>query len=103
MTVQSYWCERALLPDGWADAVLIEVDVAGNIIAVTSDTDAGDADRIDGVVLPGMPNIHSHAFQRAAAGLTERRVSGARHPDHACMTVVCGALTKQATQYAVTH
>ena len=62
MTVQSYWCERALLPDGWANTVLIEVDVAGNIIAVTSDTDAGDADRIDGVVLPGMPNIHSHAF-----------------------------------------
>ncbi len=81
MTVQSYWCERALLPDGWADAVLIEVDVAGNIIAVTSDTDAGDADRIDGVVLPGMPNIHSHAFQRAAAGLTERRVSGAGADD----------------------
>ena len=81
MTVQSYWCERALLPDGWADAVLIEVDVAGNIIAVTSNTDAGDADRIDGVVLPGMPNIHSHAFQRAAAGLTERRVSGAGADD----------------------
>ncbi len=81
MTVQSYWCERALLPDGWADAVLIEVDVAGNIIAVTSDTDAGDADRIDGVVLPGMPNIHSYAFQRAAAGLTERRVSGAGADD----------------------
>ena len=76
MMTQSYWCERALLPDGWADAVLIEVDVAGTIATVTSDTDPGDADRIGGVVLPGMPNLHSHAFQRAAAGLTERRVSG---------------------------
>ena len=32
-------------PDGWADAVLIEVDVAGTIVTATSDTDPGDADR----------------------------------------------------------
>ena len=71
MMTQSYWCERALLRNGWADAVLIEVDLAGTIATVTSDTDPGDADRIGGIVLPGMPNLHSHAFQRAAAGLTE--------------------------------
>jgi cytosine/adenosine deaminase-related metal-dependent hydrolase len=34
--------------------------------------EAGD-ERVAGVVLPGIPNLHSHAFQRAAAGLTERR------------------------------
>jgi formimidoylglutamate deiminase len=32
--------------------------------------------RIEGLVLPGIPNLHSHAFQRAMAGLAERRVAG---------------------------
>ena len=31
--------------------------------------------------MPGMPNLHSHAFQRAAVGLTERRVLGAGADD----------------------
>ena len=37
----------------------------------------GEAQRVSGVVLPGLPNLHSHAFQRAMAGLTERRGSEA--------------------------
>lgn len=73
----SHWCERALLPDGWADAVRFDVGADGMITDVRSGAGAGGAERIDGIVLPGMPNLHSHAFQRAAAGLTERRVSGA--------------------------
>ena len=35
-----------------------------------------DAERLRGPVIPGMPNLHSHAFQRAFAGLTERRGAG---------------------------
>ncbi|MET0331358.1 MAG: formimidoylglutamate deiminase [Dyella sp.] len=35
--------------------------------------DGGRAERLGGWVLPGMPNVHSHAFQRAMAGLAERR------------------------------
>ena len=33
------------------------------------------AERVDGFVVPGMPNAHSHAFQRAMAGNTEYRLS----------------------------
>lgn len=67
----------ALLPDGWADNVLIECDKDGWIIGVdTFKTVAPDDNRavevVNGPLLPGMPNVHSHAFQRAMAGLTER-------------------------------
>lgn len=63
----------ALLPDGWAQDVLLEWDDHGVITAVTPATDAADAPRAAGPVLPGMPNLHSHAFQRAMAGLAEVR------------------------------
>ena len=65
---------HALLPDGWAKDVRIEVDKSGVITALTTDgTGNGDALRLDGPVIPGMANLHSHAFQRAMAGLAERR------------------------------
>jgi len=65
----------ALLSDGWADDVLLEVDAAGFIAAVTPGVSepAADAEPLSGVAIPGMPNLHSHAFQRAMAGLTEAR------------------------------
>ncbi len=64
----------ALLPDGWARDVLIEWDAAGRITAVTPGSNpATTAPRAVGPVLPGVPNLHSHAFQRAFAGLTEFR------------------------------
>src|SRR5690606_19611147 len=34
---------------------------------------APDAEHVSGLTLPGLPNLHSHAFQRGLAGLTERR------------------------------
>jgi formimidoylglutamate deiminase len=63
----------ALLPAGWARDVLIEWDAAGALTAVTPAAAPGAAPRAAGPVLPGMPNLHSHAFQRAFAGLTEFR------------------------------
>jgi formimidoylglutamate deiminase len=63
--------DQALLPDGWAAAVRIGIDTNGDIAAVEAGaSDAGE--RVAGIVLPGMPNLHSHAFQRAMAGLAER-------------------------------
>jgi formimidoylglutamate deiminase len=66
----------ALLPDGWADNVLIEYDKEGWIVGIDSskspDQVSSDAELVQGPLIPGMPNIHSHAFQRAMAGLTER-------------------------------
>ena len=69
-----FWAASALLPDGWARGVLIEVDAAGDIAAVTPGAAApGRARRLSGHVIPGVPNLHSHAFQRAMAGGAERR------------------------------
>jgi len=64
---------NALLPTGWARNVLITWDGAGRITAVTPDATQGAAPAAPGPVIPGMPNLHSHAFQRAFAGLTEYR------------------------------
>ncbi|MEQ8398328.1 formimidoylglutamate deiminase [Thalassobaculum sp.] len=62
----------ALLPSGWCRDVLMEGDAAGNLVRVVPDTDPGDATRLNGVVIPGVPNVHSHAFQFALAGKAER-------------------------------
>jgi len=64
----------ALLPGGWASDVRIAVDPAGGIASVTPGARAEPGDEvIEGFLVPGMPNLHSHAFQRAMAGLTEAR------------------------------
>lgn len=64
--------DTALLPTGWADDVRIAVDDAGWITAVESDARSRGATHVAGIAVPGVPNTHSHAFQRALAGLTER-------------------------------
>jgi formimidoylglutamate deiminase len=63
----------ALLPSGWARDVLLEWNDAGQLTRVQADTPAGSAPRATGPLLPGMSNVHSHAFQRAMAGLAEMR------------------------------
>lgn len=65
------WSPKALLPDGWARDVAVEIDGAGRIASVTVDAPAS-GHRV-GILLPAPVNAHSHAFQRAMAGLTERR------------------------------
>ena len=64
-----FWAKQALLPTGWADGVRIEAD--GAITRVTPG--APPEGRRLGLVIPGMPNLHSHSFQRAMAGRAERR------------------------------
>jgi formimidoylglutamate deiminase len=72
MNDTSLFAHRALLPEGWAADVLIETTGDGNIAAVNPGAKPGDARRLAGPVIPGMPNLHSHAFQRAMAGLSEQ-------------------------------
>jgi formimidoylglutamate deiminase len=63
----------ALLPTGWAHDVLVDVGADGSILSVdVAFATPVDAERVQGPLVPGMPNVHSHAFQRALAGLTER-------------------------------
>ncbi|MCH7795831.1 MAG: amidohydrolase family protein, partial [Proteobacteria bacterium] len=76
MPESSLFAERALLPDGWAEDVRFEIAPDGAFAKVTPDADPGAAPRAAGVVLPGMANLHSHAFQRAMAGLAERAGPG---------------------------
>jgi formimidoylglutamate deiminase len=73
------YADAALLPEGWAERVLIEIGADGIIAAVASGGEAGGAERAAGPVLPAMPNLHSHAFQRAMAGRAER--AGASQED----------------------
>lgn len=69
MTVHA---EAALLPTGWARNVAIEM-AGGKIVSVKVDTPAAPGDDRHKVVVPAMPNLHSHAFQRAMAGMVETR------------------------------
>jgi len=66
------WFESALLPGGWARRVRI-TGHEGVISSVEPDVEPGDGDERHAAGIPGLPNLHSHAFQRAIAGLTERR------------------------------
>ena len=66
------FARKALLADGWADNVRLDIE-AGRIAAVAADARATAADREFGIVIPGLANAHSHAFQRVLAGHTEER------------------------------
>ncbi|MGH6817076.1 MAG: amidohydrolase family protein, partial [Hyphomicrobiaceae bacterium] len=68
----SLWCDEALLPTGWARSVRLVLD-GTRIAAVEPGAEPAAADERQAIVLPGMANLHSHAFQRGIAGLTERR------------------------------
>jgi formimidoylglutamate deiminase len=66
-----YRADAALLPDGIARNVLIAVE-RDRIGRVEVGAPAAEGEvRLSGLVLPGMANVHSHAFQRAMAGLAE--------------------------------
>ena len=69
--MQQIWAETALTADGWQNHVLVTVDNTGTIASVKADT--GPAGHRTGILLPAPVNLHSHAFQRAMAGLTEAR------------------------------
>jgi formimidoylglutamate deiminase len=83
-----YRLQSAYLPQGWTRDVLVTVSAQGIIAAIDASA-AAEAqratepqrisetviERIDGIVIPGMPNVHSHAFQRAMAGNAEYRLS----------------------------
>jgi formimidoylglutamate deiminase len=75
---QHYRLDAVLLPQGWATDALVTVTEDGRISAIEAGGGAGgpqEALRVSGFVVPGMPNAHSHAFQRGMAGNTEFRLS----------------------------
>src|SRR3546814_12797623 len=68
MTIHKLFAAQALLPDGWAENVLFELDSGGSLARVTTHAEPAGAAQAKGPVLPGLPNLHSHAFQLAMAG-----------------------------------
>src|SRR5262249_48040282 len=63
---------EALTPSGWAHDV--RIDFAGDKIAsVQAGSHPAADDERHAIGLPGVPNLHSHAFQRGMAGPAEVR------------------------------
>ena len=72
MPTKTYIFDHALLPSGWARDV--RVDVAdGTFTRVTVGAAREGAAYVPGRAIPGLPNLHCHAFQRGMAGLAEQR------------------------------
>ncbi|RWX66583.1 formimidoylglutamate deiminase [Mesorhizobium sp. M4B.F.Ca.ET.089.01.1.1] len=66
------FAEQALLPGGWNNNVRITL-AGGRVAAVEPGASLLPGDERHAVLVPGMPNLHSHAFQRGMAGLAELR------------------------------
>ena len=68
------WAPLAWVEGAWSPDVLMTADSAGRWSAIQPHTPApAHAQRLPGPVLPTLVNAHSHAFQRAFVGLSERR------------------------------
>ena len=72
-----FWAPRAWIGGAWQAGVLLRCDAGGRWSEVTAGVQAAPPGAISlpGFVLPGLVDAHSHAFQRAFAGLAERRDS----------------------------
>lgn len=73
----AYEFEHLFTPQGWLSPGWLSVDGNGGITACQGEPiENEEAERVRGHAIPGLPNLHSHAFQRAMAGLTERAGGG---------------------------
>ncbi len=74
MTAGLYWAPQAWLINGWHESVVLRVGADGCWADIAPGQAAPpQATLLAGPVLPGLVNAHSHAFQRAFAGMSERR------------------------------
>ncbi|OUS23896.1 formimidoylglutamate deiminase [Thalassotalea sp. 42_200_T64] len=64
------FAENILLADGWQQDKTLHIN-DGVIAKITSGKEP-DAEQVEGTVIPGMVNCHSHAFQRGFAGFSEQ-------------------------------
>jgi formimidoylglutamate deiminase len=74
--MNALFARHALLPQGWQGDVLIEWDGRGNLTRVAPQARPPIGVARAEYVVPGMVNLHSHAFQRALGGLTEKAGEG---------------------------
>lgn len=69
------FASRARLADGWARDAAVSIR-DGAITAIERDAAPAPGDTRVDTLLPALANLHSHSFQRAMAGMTERRTAG---------------------------
>ncbi len=77
----SIWVKYAFLGNSWAEDVRIGINSSGEITGCVAQSTANGATVINGVLIPGMTNLHSHAHQRAMAGLTEKNSTTGNRED----------------------
>jgi formimidoylglutamate deiminase len=74
MSIATFHAPLAWTPSGWRTHQRLALDTRGRFAA--ADTDGPAPSLSGGPVLPGLPNLHSHAFQRALLGRVERAGPG---------------------------
>lgn len=72
MSTQVFHADNMFLTDSCAQRVRVELNAQGRMTSIATDAPKAEATLLGHWVLPGMPNLHSHAFQRAMAGMAER-------------------------------
>lgn len=98
MDANRCFADHLWTPQGFAANARIDIGPDATLGDVATAAAPGDSVRLGRYVLPGMPNLHSHAFQRAMAGLAERGTS-ALVPDRENQTAaVPGRTSQQNTQ-----
>jgi len=70
------YVEKALIDGIWAKNVRLSLNQLGRIEKVETEVELNNKDQYlrDRILIPAMPNLHSHSFQRAMSGLTEKRL-----------------------------
>ena len=66
------WAAQALTDQGWVENACVTINASGRIASVQKGPPRS-ADHLVDILVPAPANAHSHSFQRAMAGLTERR------------------------------
>jgi formimidoylglutamate deiminase len=70
-SMKVYQCERLFTGSNWLTDVYIHLDSDGTITSISQTSEQNAIEKLSGAVVPGMINLHSHAFQRSIAGLSE--------------------------------
>lgn len=69
--LSSLFARHVWLEHGWTKNVRLQWNDQGNLTSTETDTTPKNHEQVAQFVVPGMVNLHSHAFQRAIAGMTE--------------------------------
>ena len=71
MTHQQFLCRKIYSNQQWKEDQLISVDTDGMIVDISPANHNDSVTLLDGILIPGFQNCHSHSFQYLIAGLTE--------------------------------